>query len=271
MPALTLRPGEWIGWQDIPGRHAGWPPGPVFVTALAPLRSGRRLLDLHVIRPFRPVVAIRDSVRLQVMQRGPGLILGSTTDEAGTVRLVVITPLTFDWFREHCSLLTDRFPPSRFTADEDGAPVTTMTGPAYARCLFGREETAMLDGVTEESLPGPKPPMAASQARFRLDHTYDPFDSWLIWRGTAPRAMRDKWLICARDGHLLFRRRAGGHLIYAVEATWRGDRLHLGTVTASRDPRAWAVTDDRHDRDLVVHLINLLLIGVPESAPGAPR
>lgn len=267
---LTLAERQWFGWQDIPAQHEGWPPSPVLITAVTPLKSGKGLLDLHIIRPFQPIAAGRQAVRLKVLQHTPDFLLCAALEGAGGQRLVVITPLTVAWVREHCSLLESRLPPTAFVPYWDAAAVQQLGGQDYARFLFGEGEDRILHGATEDRFACPRPPMPARQTTLMLNATPDPFESWLIWRGVVPKEMEDKWFIYAKDDALLFRRSWTGTLVYVVETAWRGDRLDLGAVTANREPAEYGVSNDAHDRALLCWTIDVLLRRVPSPYPSEP-
>lgn len=270
-PPLTLAERQWFGWQDIPARHEGWPPSPVLITAITPLKSGKGLLDLEFIRPFQPMAGGRQTIRLKVLQRSPEFLLCTALDLVYEQRLVVISRLTVAWVREHCSLLESRLPPAAFFPYWDTASIEALSGQDYARYLFGGGEDRILHGATEDSFECPRPPMPEQRAHLMLNATPDPFESWLIWRGFIPQQMEHKWFIYAKDGALHFRRSWTGLLIYEVHTQWRGDRLYLDYATANRDPREWGVSNDAHDGALLRHTIDILLRHVPSKYPAEPE
>jgi hypothetical protein len=89
----------------------------------------------------------------------------------------------------------------------------------------------------------------------------------MIARGYVAREMEEKWFVHLEDGRLLFRRSWTGHLIYAVEAGWQGDRLRLGAVTVNRDPEQYKNTDDDQDRRTLDWLIKVVLLGERADYP----
>ena len=269
MTPLSVEPGQWFRLQDVPALHPNWPASPVLVTAVTPLKTGKSLLEISYVRPFRPVEAAKEVRRLKVVLRGGDHFVGSELTADGTTRLVLLTPLTTDWLRGLCPQLCERrsWLPSNLIAV--GYTEPDPTGPDYAAILFGETLEDVLSGAREDSFGCEKPPMPEKKSMLMLDATLNPFESWLVWRGRVPKVMEEKWFVYQRGGRLLFRRSWTGILVYEVEVQWRGDRLHLGQAWANRDREQYVVTDDAYDRALLCWTIDVVLRSVPSEYPMA--
>ncbi|MBR0669788.1 hypothetical protein [Neoroseomonas soli] len=270
MPPLTLAPGAWWGWIEVPARHPGWGASPVLLTEVQPLKSGRGDLRLGFIHAIRPVAARRRSVDLRVTHRGPSHIAGTLRDTDGTIRTGVISVADFAWLAAFCPEFWRRRPPEVPTTHIDGKPLAGPGPQAHLAAVLGREEETALRGAHAGHLGGHVPPMPERTTRIRLDVTFAPFESWLIARGFRATEMEDKWVIHLDGGRLCFRRSWTGNLIYEAEASWNGDRLHLGEVLVNRDPAQYTQTDDAQDRRVLVFLISALLLGERMPFPSAP-
>ena len=262
---LTLAPGAWWGWHEIPAPRRGWGASPAWLTEVQPLGSGRGDLRLGFIEALHPVAATRRSVVLRVTHRGASHMAGTVRAEDGTIRTAAIAVADFDWLASFCPAFWRRRPPAVPGTLIDGKPLPGPGPQAHLSAVLGRDEATILRGAHAGHLGGHAPEMPAQTAAFRLDVTFAPFDSWLIARGFRPGEMEEKWFIHLDGGRLLFRRSWTGNLIYEAEAAWEGERLRLGAVRVNRDPAQYTQTDDAQDRRILVFLIRSILLG--EHAP----
>ncbi len=261
---LEVVAGTWMAVERVARNGQDptvWDATPAFVTEVAPLGTGQGILRLGFVAALHPMAPARQQLDLKVFARTPDCLVGSRAagDDAGAVHL--IAPVSFGWMRHRCAGLWRAFPADKtsgWRAENWGRPFDTVT--AYLEALFGANEGDILTRTTADSFGCAKLAMPDQQSRIRIDRTYDAFESYLIQRGAVPRQMEDKWFIYLEDGHLLIRRSWTGNLIYAVEAAWRGDRLHLAAATVNRDPEKYKSTDDAHDRRMLLHLIDGLLL-----------
>ena len=243
----------------------------MFVNAVTPLGTGKGLLEISFIRVLRPIAASRETVRLEVTERGRGHLIGRRQDVPESEALVVITEATFDWLQSLCPQLWSRLPdrPARFIILGEPPPEPKISD--YRAEAFGTTEQDLLEGAHESSFGCEQPPMAERPMKFRLDVMLEPFDAWLAWRGVVPQEMEEKWFIYRRGSTLLFRRSWTGLLVYEVETEWRGDRLHLGEVRATRDRRQEQVTgDEARDRQVLRWIIDAVLLRRPRPFPAKP-
>lgn len=262
---LTLAPGAWWGWHEIPAPRRGWGASPAWLTDVRPLGSGRGDLRLGFIEALHPVAATRRSVVLRVTHRGVSHMAGTVRAEDGTIRTAVIAVADFDWLASFCPEFWRRRPIVVPGTLIDGKPLPGPGPQAHLSAVLGRDETTILHGAHAGHLGGHAPAMPAQTATVRLDVTFAPFESWLIARGFRPSEMEEKWFIHLDGGRLLFRRSWTGNLIYEAEAAWEGERLRLGAVHVNRDPAQYTQTDDAQDRRILVFLIRSILLG--EHAP----
>lgn len=269
-PPLTLAPGAWWGWIEVPACYPGWGASPVLLTAVEPLGQGRGELRLGFIHAIRPVAAARRSVDLRVTHRGASHVSGTLRDTDGSIRTGVIAVADFGWLAAFCPDFWRRRPPAVPATSIDGKPMPGPGPQAHLAAVLGQDEETALRGTHAGHLGGHVPPMPAHAARIRLDVTFAPFESWLIARGFRATAMEEKWMVHLDGGRLCFRRSWTGNLIYAAEAAWKGDRLHIGEVLVNRDPAQYTQTDDAHDRRVLVFLIRALLLGERAPFPAAP-
>lgn len=264
---FAIEAGRWWGWQEVPAPHRGWGASPIFVTAVTPLKTGKGFLRLAFVHALRPVAAAARSVDLKLVHRGPGHVAGTFKAEDGTIRLAIVAAADFDWLRSFCTLLWQRRPPQMPTMLIDGKPLPGPSAQDYLAATLGRDAAAVERGATAASFGCEKRPMPDRVARFALDLTLDPFDSWLAARGVVPAEMEDKWFVTYEAGRLLFRRSWTGNLIWDVATDWRGDSLHLGEAVANRDPGQYGETDDGHDRRMLLYVIGAVLLNVPAAFP----
>lgn len=269
MTALTLAPGAWWGWHEIPPRHRGWGASPVLLTGVQPLGGGRGDLRLDFIQALHPVSAARRSVVLRVKHRGATHLTGTLRDDDGTIRTGVVAVADFTWLATYCPEFWKRRPPSAPTLLIDGKPLPGPGPQAHLAAVLGRDEETALRGAHLGHLGGHAPEMPARTTTIRLGVTFAPFESWLIARGFRPTEMEEKWRIHLDGDRLRFRRSWTGNLIYDAEARWEGERLHLGAVLVNRDPEQYGQTDDAQDRRILIFLIRAILLGEPAPFPTA--
>ncbi|NMJ39657.1 hypothetical protein GWK16_00275 [Roseomonas sp. JC162] len=265
--ALTLAPGAWWGWLEVPPRQAGWGASPVLLTGIQPLGNGRGDLRLDFIQALHPVAAARRSVVLRVTHRGPTHLAGTLRAADGMVRSAVIAVADYGWLAAFCPAFWKRRPPTMPSLLIDGKPLPGPSPQAHLVAVLGRDEETALRGAHAGHLGGHVHPMPDRTSTFRLDVTFGPFESWLIARGFRPTEMEEKWFIHLDGDRLLFRRSWTGNLIYDVAARWQGDRLTLGEVTVNRDPEQYKQNDDAQDRRILVFLIRAILLAEPASFP----
>lgn len=267
--ALTLAPGAWWGWVEVPAPRAGWGASPVLLTAVQPLKGGRGDLRLDFVQPLWPGGATRRSVILRVTHRGAGHLSGTLRDTAGEIRTGVMAVADFDWLASFCPAFWQRRPPEEPGTLIDGKPSPRPGPQAHLRAVLGADEETALRGAHAGHLGGHAPPLPERVSRFRLDLAFPPFESCLVARGFRAREMEEKWFIHLDGERLLFRRSWTGNLIYAVEARWQGDSLRLGEVVVNRDPAQYSATDDAQDRRVLVFLIRAILLGERTVFPTA--
>jgi len=265
--ALVVSSERWWGWQELPVRRPGWGASPILVTDVQPLKTGKGVLRIAFIHAVCPVAAVRRCVDLRILHRAATHLVGTLQDEGGTIRTGILAAADLDWLQSMCTPLWQRRPPQHPTILIDGKPAARLTADEYLAATLGATPDAGLRGATAESFGGPRPPMPDRHATFAVGATLDPFDSWLAARGVVPAEMEDKWFIYQEEGRLLFRRSWTGNLIWAVDAQWRGDTLHLGQATANRDPSQYTETSVDRDRAMLLYVLRTVLLNLRAPFP----
>ena len=264
---FSIGPRRWCGWQEAPPQNPGWGAGPVFVTNVTALKTGKGLLHVEFIQAMHPRGAKCRSLDLKVLYRAAAHLVGTFVGADGKLRTVLVSAMSYDWLRSDVPLLYERRPPQGSGWLISGVAAPGPEIDEYLSIALGRTEDEILHGTTSTSFRANSDEKPAQVSRFVIDQTYSSFASWLISRGFTPRSMDDKWFIYLEAGMLVFRRSWTGFVIYEVEAQWRGDDLYLGQVKVNRDKRQYEETDDEYDKKLLAYLIDAILIGVPATFP----
>lgn len=263
---FELKSGQWYGWIEAPAHASRWPVGPVLLTEIKPLKTGNGLLELTVIKPLNPGGAVRADVVLQVMQRQADHLVAQWSTNGREVT-VVLCEITLDWIASYCGEHLRRRPVDGPTLIFEGqAPTAPSVEEHFAR-VFGASPEAVLAGTTPASFSVEQPTLPPMHETFDLNRAYDELDSWFIGRGFTPTTMEEKWFIYLADGVLTFRRSWTGVVVYEAEAEWRGTSLWLGQVKVNRDPSQYGETDLAFDRDLLLYIIDVVLLGKPTTFP----
>jgi hypothetical protein len=243
---IFITPGWW-GMLETPAAE-GFDASPVFVEEVVPLKTGKRLLKLKFVQAIHPIASSRREVTLQVLFRTEDRLVGELKYLEGMSRTIVLTVVDVDWLHQHCADFIRRHLRIHWLS-RDSEPLSPDT-------LFGRTPEAVLRGLPDYSLEDS--PQMPEKSSFSLDQSYDPFDSWMIARGLAPKVMEQRWCIYMKNGRLLFCLSWTGKLIYEVEAVWRGHCLHLGET---RVRHCAAPSGFDFDRSLLEELIRGALLG----------
>ena len=243
---IFITPGWW-GMLETSAVE-GFGASPVFVEKVVPLKTGNGLLKLEFVQAIHPIASSRREVTLQVLFRTEHRLVGDLKSLEGMSRTIVLTAVDVDWLHQHCAVFIRRYLRIHWLS-RDSKPLSPDT-------LFGRTPEAVLRGLPGYSLEDS--PQMPEKSSFSLDQSYDPFDSWMIARGFAPKVMEQRWCIYMKNGRLLFCRSWTGKLIYEVEAVWLGHRLHLGET---RVPHGAAASGFDFDRSLLEKLIRGALLG----------
>jgi hypothetical protein len=261
----SIRKDDWAGWLEAPAPTAGWAASPVRIARVVPLKTGWGRLALEFIQPLSPGGGRRRRVELTVVQHELHHLVGSFRDEDGTARTAIVSSMSFDWLASYCPTFFERRPP--YAAMVDGQTGWSITPAEHLDRVLGPSDNEVLCGATANGFSRTLPAMPARAATFTLDVTFPPLDSLLIARGSVPREMEEKWLVLLADGVLRFHRSWTGIFIYEVGATWCGDRLHLGSVRANREPDQYRETDDGHDAAMLRWVIDVVLRGISSIFP----
>ncbi|MGE3647853.1 MAG: hypothetical protein AB7G10_05925 [Reyranellaceae bacterium] len=271
---LVISAGQWLGWQELPprpGPAAVWDCTPILITAVTPLKSGKGILRLGFVAAIHPIGPTRRTIDLRVTIHRPDYLVGTFTDEAGTIRTGILVPIDIGWIENRCGAFWSRFPADDLARWPESVNWPFKNVQDYLQRVFGRAEADVLAGTTGESFKCEKPPMPDQHSTITLGRELSAFDSYLVRRGFRPLEMEDKWFIYLEDEQLLFRRSWTGIPIYAVEAQRRGDVLYLGTAVVNRNPAHYKISDDGYDRDMLRFLIDRLLLRQPAVMPASPH
>jgi 8-oxo-dGTP diphosphatase len=109
-------------------------------------------------------------------------------------------------------------------------------------------------------------PLPEQRARIDLDLPFTRQEMATIKRGFIPKEMEDKWFIFFEDNTLFCHRSWTGYCVYEVYF----ERRTATHALVNRDPEQYSATDDGRNRQLILHLIKLLLLGQPSSYPPRP-
>ncbi|GBR34392.1 hypothetical protein [Kozakia baliensis] len=251
---VTLRPGWWC-WLEVPVARPGWGVGPIYVTDIEPMKTGKALLCLHFIQLLHPIAAQERIVVFRVTTRTTEYLMGTIKLEDGLIQTVIITAPDYAWLQTYSYELINRRKQSSYFA--------LPTAEDWLASVFGHSPRDILKGAVAGSFGHKHSPMPGSHATFNLDLTANPFGSWLIARGIVPTEMEQKWFIYMDDDHLFFRRSWTGFLIFDVETAWRGDQLYLSNTRVNRDERQYTETNLAYDQRLVTWLIRAILLAEP--------
>ncbi len=267
---LTIRPGDWLGWQELPLRYPGWGATPVLVTAVQPLQGGQGLLRLRFVHLLHPREAVPRTVDLQVLRRHQDHLAGEIWQgggKGGAGRSVLLGRLDYAWVESFCPALLRCRPPRHPTMLVNGQKLPELPPTTWCAQEFGGDEAAALHGARVTSFGNQHPPLPDRQAVLPFAMHLQGFAAWLAARGFVPQEMEEKWFI-HRDGDaLLFRRSWTGLLIYRVAMRWDGDALLLGPAQVNRDPAQYKASDDAQDEAQLRYLVTRILLGLPAEYP----
>lgn len=267
---FKLRAGVWAGWQELPGGCHGdpvWDCSPIFIETVRPMKTGRGLLQVGFVQTLYPRAPKRRAVEVSVVTRDESYLVGAFR-EGGSSRTTIMTELAPRWIELRCRDLWTRFSVDKPASWSEPYLTQSFEGEAaYLEALFGRDASDILTPVTKNSFGCDKPAMPSSHCEIFLGTGYSAFDSYLIARGFRPRQMEDKWFVYLEDDRLRMRRSWTGHLIYDIDAKWRGDQLYLGAAQLNRDPQQYGGADEAFDRAEIEYLINSLLLRLPSRMP----
>lgn len=206
------------------------------------------------------------SAALRVIQHGPTHLVGAFLDVDGVATRGIVSPMSFDWLANYCPNFFARRPRKAVTVTIEGT-AWENTPDVHLDRVLGRSADEILHGATAASFGVELQAVPAGSAQFMLNVTCPSRESLLIARGFVPQAMEERWFVFLSEGRLCLHRRWTGILVYEVEATWRGDRLHLGHVRANRDPAQYGETEDIRDAAMLRWIIDMALRGVPSTYP----
>ena len=110
-------------------------------------------------------------------------------------------------------------------------------------------------------------PLPSSNASIPLGLRFSASEMDRIRHGLVPEQMEDKWFIFFEDDSLYFHRSWTGFCLFKVRFEVAGGGFLAVDALVNRDPEQYSSTDDDHDRKLVQHLINVLLLKRSSTYP----
>lgn len=79
--------------------------------------------------------------------------------------------------------------------------------------------------------------------------------------------MEDKWFVFLESDRLYLCRSWTGSCIYEVQLVEQNGQHAIAEAWVNRDPKQYKATDDKHDSDLLLYLIDCLMLGYDVSFP----
>jgi hypothetical protein len=211
---LSLSPRHWYAWQVLGGPRHGAPfdATPAFVAAIVPLKTGRGILRVDLVRAVHPIQAVHDIIDLTIERHAPDAIIGSWSSPEGR-QLVALTEIDFDWLKQHCAGFWTRFDPQLLLGEIPSVQ-------DYLNMVLGAEPDAIVAGAHSTGFGCELRLFSGKVGTMPVERTYDGLDAWLILRGAVPRSMDDRWFIYAElyecGGTLFFRRSWTGLLVWTI-------------------------------------------------------
>lgn len=254
---------EWAGLTQFPSSEVGFASTPVFMTGVRHSHVQKGCQEFDFIQPLHPGGAARRRMIGKIVQRARGHIT-CLFEDGMQKHTAVFTAPTFDWLENHCPELLRRRP-CEGAIDDIYGKWERPTWAEYLTFTFGSTPDEILAGVTGASHEVSHHPMPAERSLLTINRRLSAYDSCLAARGHCPRVMEDKWFIYIENGRLLFRRSWTGMLVFDLEAYWSGEQLYLAQAYVNRCPTQYNRTDDAADTALLQHLINSVLLGLPDE------
>lgn len=111
---LTLKSGNWYGYEMLPGYTAEPYCSPILVDQVVPQKSGRAILHLRFFNACYAKGVQDFQLDMHVLWRSPEYLIAELLSDANppTRRSVIVCDISFAWLKRKLSWLIEANPPS---------------------------------------------------------------------------------------------------------------------------------------------------------------
>ncbi len=107
---ITLLPGEWYGWQMLPGYFGvDYLPycSPIRLKSVTPKKSGKGILRLEFFNALYAQGVENFKMDIRVLKRASAYLVGepATKSQSEADRTVIVSVLEMEWLRYFCPIL----------------------------------------------------------------------------------------------------------------------------------------------------------------------
>lgn len=264
---LTLAPRRWYGLQTVGGDGEQGDPfaaTPIFVAGITPLKTGKGLLALDLVRLIRPLRAAYETLTLRVCYHAHDALLARPEGSAGAP-LLAITPITIGWMEQHCLRVLKRFEPSSWSGFWGKAPDPQE----YLGRFFGYTPEAIVLGTAPVEHFRLQPMGDAHGTLEMMGLNYEGLDVWFLLRGVMPQEMEDKWFIHAvgddREGRIDIHRSWTGLLVWSVDYRITDGRLSISSARVNLDQAERTFGTREQEAEALTRCLEGFALGRPDA------